>query len=81
MVENTNDIQKVINHTHNGIDSPQIGGDAIVGCPLQALTAQSGSLTSGGGAVLSTSDSNTIMNTINRLTELETKLRSIGIIL
>lgn len=74
-------LPKIPSHTHNGIDSLQINGPSISGCPLPALTPQSGSLTTGGGAVLSTSDATTIMNTINRLNELETKLRTIGILL
>lgn len=77
---NQNNIPPLKNHTHNGIDSLQLSGGSLAGCPLPALTAQSGSLTTGGGAVLSTSDANTIMNTIDRLIELENKLRSAGII-
>ena len=69
------------NHTHNGVDSLQITGASISGCPMTALTAQSGNLSTGGAAVLTTSDSDTIMNTINRVIELENKLRSIGIII
>jgi len=79
--ENREILQKVVNHTHNGVDSPLITGSSIVGTPLAALTAQAGNLSTGGAAVLSTNDSDTIINTIDRLTELETKLRSIGIIL
>lgn len=71
---------KVPNHTHNGVDSPQIDGKSIVGSPY-TMTAQSGSLSTGGGAVLSTSDSDTIVNTINRVTEIEDILRSIGLII
>lgn len=78
---NPNEEQPLRNHTHNGVDSLQISGGSITGCPLPALTEQSGSLTTGGGAVLSTSDANTIMNTINRVIEIENKLRQIGIIL
>lgn len=73
--------QPLRNHTHNGVDSLQISGASISGCPLPALTSQSGSLTTGGSAVLSTSDADTIMNTINRVNELESKLRQIGIII
>lgn len=75
-----NDLPKIPNHTHNGIDSLQLSGNSIGGCPLPAITAQSGSLTTGGGAVLSTSDANTIMNTINRVNELESRLRQAGFI-
>lgn len=78
---NPNEEQPLRNHTHNGVDSLQIGGGSIAGCPLPALTEQSGSLTTGGDAVLSDSDANTIMNTINRVIEIENSLRAIGIIL
>lgn len=78
---NPNEEQPLRNHTHNGVDSLQISGGSLAGCPLPALTEQSGSLTTGGGAVLSTSDANTIMNTINRVIEIENKLKQIGIIL
>lgn len=75
------DIKKPVkSHTHNGIDSLQLTAESFAGAPLPALTAQSGSLTTGGGAVLSTSDANTIMNTINRVIELENKLRQLGFI-
>lgn len=77
---NPNEQQPLRNHTHNGVDSLQISGGSISGAPLPALTAQSGSLTTGGGAVLSTSDANTIMNTINRVNEIENKLRLMGLI-
>jgi hypothetical protein len=76
-----NDIPKIPNHTHNGIDSLQITGGSLSGCPLPAITPQSGSLSTGGGAVLSTSDANTIMNTINRVVEIENKLRQLGLML
>lgn len=75
-----NNLPKIPNHTHNGIDSLQIGGGSIAGCPMPALTAQSGSISTGGGAVLSTNDANTIMNTINRVIEIENRLRQIGLI-
>lgn len=75
---NQNNIPKIPNHIHNGIDSLQLTGESFSGTPLSALTAQSGSITTGGGAVLSTSDANTIMNTINRVIELENKLRQLG---
>lgn len=81
MEDNTqNNIPKIPSHTHNGIDSLQINGSSISGCPLPGITAQSGSLTTGGAAVLSTSDANTLMNTINRVNELENRLRSLGFI-
>jgi hypothetical protein len=73
--------QQLKAHTHNGVDSLQITGASIAGCPMSALTAQSGSLTTGGAAVLSTSDADTLINTINRVNEIESRLRSIGIIL
>ncbi len=82
MVEqNQNDIPKIPSHTHNGLDSLQLSGGSLSGCPLPAMTAQSGSLSTGGAGSLSTSDANTIMNTINRVNELEAKLKQIGIIL
>lgn len=81
MAEQNSPIERIPNHTHNGVDSPFIGGESIAGCPLPAMTAQAGSLSTGGSAVLTTEDSDTIVNTINRVTELEDKLRSIGIIL
>jgi hypothetical protein len=82
MVENNKDpFPKVPSHTHNGVDSPQIDGRSFVGTPFPAITAQSGSLSTGGGAVLSTSDSDTIVNTINRVTEIEDLLRTLGIII
>lgn len=78
---NPNQEPPLKNHTHNGVDSLQISGASISGCPLPALTAQSGSISTGGGAVLSTSDADTIMNTINRVIEIENRLRSAGFII
>ena len=77
---NPKDQPQLKNHTHNGVDSLQLSGSSFSGCPLPSLTAQSGSLSTGGGAVLSTSDANTIMNTIDRVIEIEQRLRSIGLI-
>lgn len=81
MENNQNNLPKIPSHTHNGIDSLQLTGASISGCPLPAITAQSGSLSTGGGAVLSTSDADTIMNTINRVIEIENRLRSAGFII
>lgn len=69
-------------HTHDGVNSDQVSGSDLIGCPQEALTgASGGSLSSGGVAALSTADSTILSNAVTRLNELETKLRAIGLIL
>ena len=75
------EIPQIPNHTHNGIDSPMLSGSSFSGCPFPALTTQTGSLTTGGTEALTTDDANTIMNTINRVIEIEDRLRTLGIII
>lgn len=71
-------------HTHNGVDSEKLPKSSItksLGAPQTALTAaNSGTLTTGGAAVLSTSDSAIIANMRTRINELETKLQALGLI-
>lgn len=68
-------------HKHTGVDSPTLGVQAVFpNAPLSGLTAQSGGLTSGGTANLKTSDANTIINTINRVNEIENRLKNLGLI-
>lgn len=68
----------ITTHTHNGIDSKQLTGRAFAGAPLTALTAKvTGSLSSGGAAVLSTADSLILTNMKTRIDELETRLQTL----
>lgn len=70
-------------HTHNGIDSPLLEKASIVtilDAPQSALTAATSGLSSGGTAVLTTSDSNILNNMRTRINELETKLQALGLL-
>lgn len=76
-------METVIRHTHNGTDSEKLKArDAIVGLPMEALTtANANSLSSGGAAVLSSSDSAIIANMRTRINELEARLQAIEALL
>lgn len=71
-------------HTHNGIDSNRLPKKSItmpLGAPQTALTTKnSTALSTGGVAVLSTSDSTVIDNMRTRINELETKLQALGLL-
>lgn len=71
-------------HTHNGVDSEKLPKSSItksLGAPQTALTTKdSTTLTTGGGAILSASDSNVIANMRTRIDELETKLQALGLL-
>lgn len=68
-------------HTHNGIDSDQLTGRALVNAPQSAMTTANATvLSTGGGAVLSTSDSSVIDNMRTRINELESKLQALTLI-
>lgn len=71
-------------HTHNGIDSEKLSQKAIIsalGAPKAAITVASGTLSSGGAAVLSNSDSATLNNALTRIAEIEARLESLGLII
>lgn len=70
-------------HTHNGIDSEKLSNKAVaaaLGAPKAAITAASGSLSSGGAGTLSNSDAATLNNALTRLAEIEARLESLGLI-
>ncbi len=70
-------------HTHNGTDSPLLETQAItsaLNAPQSAMTAASGTLSSGGAGNLSNSDSATLNNALTRIAELEAKLEAMGLI-
>lgn len=69
------------NHEHNGVDSKRLSARSIENVPQDALTTKSTTaLSTGGAAVLSTSDQTVIDNMRTRINELETKLQAIGIL-
>jgi len=76
-------MDKVQKHTHNAIDSEQLSmKDAIIGCPMPALTSDAGgSLSSGGVGDLKNSDSTIIANMRTRINELEARLQAIQALL
>lgn len=68
-------------HNHNGFGSPKLEGGYLNKAPQAALTVKNeAALSSGGGAVLSTSDSAIIDNMRTRINEFETKFRTLGLI-
>lgn len=70
-------------HTHNGIDSEKLSQKAVasaLGAPKAAITAASGTLSSGGAGTLSNSDSATLNNALTRIAEIESRLESLGLI-
>lgn len=76
-------MERVTDHRHTGTDSGQLqASEALENAPQAALTgADNTALSSGGLAILSTSDAAIIDNMRTRINELETKLRAIGLIL
>jgi len=76
MQETNQNNQNVYRHTHNGVDSPFINDTAPV-----SLTAKvSGTLSSGGAAVLQTFDSSVIENLRTRVSEIEEQLKKVNIL-
>lgn len=70
-------------HKHTGTDgSPKLEArDSLENAPQSALTTKSSaSLSSGGTAVLSNTDSSIITNMRTRIDELETKLQKLGLL-
>jgi hypothetical protein len=73
--------EAIISHNHDGVTSLRLQGKYLQKAPQTALTSElGGSLSTGGVAVLSTSDSNIIANAVTRIVEIETKLRAVGVI-
>lgn len=69
-------------HTHNGLDSPKIPGSGLENTPQATPTTENTTvLSTGGAAVLSTSDSGVIDNMRTRIGEIETILRNLGVII
>lgn len=70
-------------HNHDGINSEKLSNKAVaaaLGAPKAAITAASGSLSSGGAGTLSNSDSATLSNALTRIAEIESRLESLGLI-
>lgn len=75
-------MEKVQDHSHNGIDSRKLELRDMVGFPLQALTpADAGALSSGGMEDLQSSDSAIIDNMRTRINELESRLQALEALL
>ena len=69
------------NHEHNGVDSKRLTARSLQGVPQDAMTSKNNTaLSTGGAAVLNTSDQTVIDNMRTRINELETKLQAIGIL-
>lgn len=75
-------LENIPNHTHNGRDAQKLHlGNSVKEAPAEALTtADDTVLSTGGAAVLSTSDSDVIDNLRTRLNELETKMQTFGLL-
>lgn len=70
-------------HNHDGINSEKLSTKAVasaLGAPKAAITAASGSLSSGGAGSLSNADSATLSNALTRIAEIEARLESLGLI-
>lgn len=70
-------------HTHNGIDSEKLSQSAVasaLGAPKTAITAASGTLSSGGAGTLSNSDAATLNNALTRIAQIEARLEELGLI-
>ena len=68
-------------HQHDGVDNPQILLEDIDLTKQAALTAKdTATLSSGGAATLSTSDSDVIDNNRTRIEEIETALQNLGLL-
>ena len=69
------------NHIHNGSDTRRISGNSIDNTPQDALTTVFVTpLTFGGSYNLNNVDYAVLTNAITRLNELETRLRTLGLI-
>lgn len=67
-------------HVHDGTDAPQISGGDLKNAPQAVMTtASTTAFSTGGAAVLSTSDSAILDNMRTRINELETKLRDLSL--
>lgn len=69
-------------HEHTGTDSPRLNAKrSILKAPQSTMTtASAGSLTTGGGAVLSSADAIILNNALTRIAEIQTKLTNLGLI-
>lgn len=74
MQETNQNNSNYFRHTHNGIDSPLIGDVT----PVALTPSISGTLSTGGAAVLDSFDSSVIGNLRTRVNELETQLKKLG---
>lgn len=72
----------ILPHTHNNTDSPKLYAyECLENAPQDALTpASSGTLTASGITGLLPADNAILNNLITRVGELETKLRTLGLI-
>lgn len=76
-------MQPVNPHTHDGVNSAKLyAGDSLENAPQEALTAPTdpSTLSSGGANSLKTVDAIILQNLLTRFAELETKLKTLGII-
>ncbi len=81
----TEEIQKLISdaiasHTHTNDGSQQIQGQFLVKAPQPRLTTASSGILSSGGGNLSTADNIILNNALTRISELESKLKTLGLI-
>ena len=68
-------------HEHNGRDSRRIRGNNLQNAPQPALTAQSGSISTGsGGSYIASSSAGALNNLITRVGEIEAALEKLGLI-
>lgn len=70
-------------HTHDGVDNPQIEFqdiDAVRSKQTALTTEDDATLSTGGGATLSTNDSDVIDNIRTRVGEIETALQNLGLL-
>lgn len=84
MQETNQNNSSYFRHTHNGTDSPLLENSSItnaLNAPQTALTTRnSNAISTGGAAVLSTTDSAVIDNMRTRINEIETKLQAMGLL-
>lgn len=69
------------NHIHDGRGSKRIKGRNLEKAPQPALTAQSGSISTGsGGTYIASSSATALNNLITRVGEIESVLENLGLI-
>lgn len=74
--------ENYFSHSHTGKDSPKVKPRDLDGVPYTTpTTASATAFSSGGGAVLSTSDATILNNMRTRINELEAILRTMGVII